>query len=109
LAFAAIRAMLTMKRGLMPYSQAGMHLPLLVQTCAQRSASLVPSLPASRSSTPPTMSTASAGSSPAGSTIGQAATHLPQRVQASRMSLTLPCRASKNEMPPASARVMLTS
>ena len=32
-----------------------MHLPLLVQTCAQRSASLVPAPPASRSSVPSTM------------------------------------------------------
>src|SRR5437016_5568791 len=80
-----------------------MHLPLLVQTCAQRSASGVPSPPASRSRTPPTMAGALAAPSPrsipAGSTIGQAATHLPQRVQASSVSPTRACKASRNSDP----------
>jgi hypothetical protein len=78
-----------------------MHLPLLVQTRAQRSASLVPSPPASRSRMPPTIAGALAApaprSIPAGSTIGHAATHLPQRVQASRISSTRSCRASTND------------
>ena len=37
---------------------------------------------------------------PAGSTIGHAATHLPQRVQASSMSSTRLCTASRNSDPP---------
>jgi len=36
---------------------------------------------------------------PAGSTIGQAATHLPQRVQASSVSSTRVCSASRNGDP----------
>src|SRR5215471_1491064 len=79
----ATRAMLTRKRGSTPYSQAGMHLPLLVQTAAQRSASGVPGPPARRSRAPSTMARESAGFRPAGSTMGQATTHFPQRVQAS--------------------------
>jgi hypothetical protein len=65
---AAIRAMLTMKRGLMPCSQAGMHLPLLVQTWVQRSASGVPGPPESRSRMP----AAIAGAFAAGAAEGQA-------------------------------------
>src|SRR5215472_2130062 len=47
-----------------------MHFPLLVQTCAHRSAALVPPPPASRSSRPSAITPPSAGSSPAGSTHG---------------------------------------
>src|ERR1022692_1232149 len=39
LALEATRAKFTMRRGLIPCAQAEMHLPLLVQTAAQRSAS----------------------------------------------------------------------
>src|SRR5262245_34293322 len=89
--------MFTIKRGLTPYSHAGMHLPLLVQTCAQRSASAEPAPPASKSKTPLTMSVALPESSPAGSTIGQAVTHFPQRVQASSVSSTRSCSASTKD------------
>src|SRR5205823_11817810 len=107
LALAAMRAILTRKRGLTPYSQAGMHLPLLVQTWAQRSASGVPAPPPIRSIRPVTIAGAFAPllpvSIPAGSIIGQAVTHFPHRVQASRLASTRPCRASRKEGPPASA------
>src|SRR3954452_21140738 len=45
LALEAARAMLTMRRGLIPCAQADMHLPLLVHTAAHRSASAVPAPP----------------------------------------------------------------
>jgi len=77
-----------------------MHLPLLVQTWAQRSASGVPGPPASRSSTPSTIGIALVGSSPAGSTIGQASTHFPQRVQASSVASIRAFTAAMNKPPP---------
>ena len=103
LALEATRAMFTMRRGLIPYSQAEMHLPLLVQTCAHRSASGVLAPPASRPNTPPAIEVAFALSRPAGSTIGQASTHFLQRVQASRDVID-PCNrmASVNDNSPLS-------
>src|SRR5882724_8305910 len=81
-----------------------MHLPLFVQTCAQRSASAVPAPPASKSRMPSTIGIASALSKPAGSTIGQAATHLPQRVQASSVSSTR-LRNASTKVPPVSTMI----
>ena len=74
-----------MKRGLTPYSQAGMQCPLPVQISAQRRAVAGPSPVRIRSMTPDATASASDTSSPAGPGIGQTRTHSPHFVQASRM------------------------
>src|SRR5579862_2824245 len=68
-----------------------MHSPLSMQERAHLAAASLP-LPARKRSMMPVMiSTGSMSARPAGATLGQTATHLPQRVQASAIA---PTRAS---------------
>jgi hypothetical protein len=91
-----MRAIDNRKRGLTPSSQAGMQAPLMTHELAHLRPASEPSPPRSRSMTPLTVATGSASPIPAGLTLGQAATHLPQRVQASTISSTRPCNADSN-------------
>src|SRR5271170_617004 len=63
-----------------------MQLPLPLHTDAQRVASSLPTPPVIRSTMAAVVSPASAAPIPAGSTIGQARKHSPQRVQASAIA-----------------------
>jgi hypothetical protein len=86
-----------MKRGLMPSSQAERQRPEPVHAFAHRAPRLDASPPPRRiSSTSPTIAAGSRVSIPAGAAVGQASTHLAQRVQRSRMSLTRAAMVATN-------------
>ena len=74
-----------------------MHSPLNMQDAAHFRDASEPSPVRTRSSTPLMMSSGLASEMPAGLTLGQTSTHLPQRVQASTMSSTRPASADSNE------------
>src|SRR5271167_4264722 len=76
-----------------------MQLPLPLHTEAQRIASSLPAPPVIRSTIAAVVSVASASPIPAGSTIGQARKHSPQRVQAS--AIASPRARNSSRYPPA--------
>jgi hypothetical protein len=91
------RVAANMKRGLTPSSQAEIQRPEPVQVLAQRAPRLVASPPPRRmSSTSPTIAAGSWVSIPAGPAVGQTSTHLPQRVQRSRISPILASSEATN-------------
>src|SRR5438034_3556750 len=94
------RGAANMNRGLTPSSQAERQRPEPVHDCAQRAPRLVASPPPRRMSN--TSSTTAAGSRvsiPAGPAVGQTSTHRAQRVQRSRISLTLRSSETMNASP----------
>ena len=89
-----------MKRGLTPSSQAERQRPEPVHVCAHRAPRLAASPPPRRmSNTSPTMAAGSRMSIPAGPAVGQTSTHRAQRVQRSRISLTLRSSEAMNASP----------
>src|SRR5262249_12934828 len=88
------RANCTMKRALMPSGQAGMQLPLPLQTDAHRTASALPLPPVIKSTIPAVGSAASASPSLAGPVIGQTLKQTPQPVQPSPTTSPRPLKSS---------------
>src|SRR4029434_2449556 len=89
-----------MKRGLTPSSQAERQRPEPVQDCAQRAPLLATSPPPRRmSNTSPTTAAGSLVSTPAGPAGGQTSTHRAQRVQRSKILLTLMSSEEMNASP----------